>query len=162
MNNQPIFNIDKKNLNTAMIKDLSSTSVPSKEVSEPKRVTESDLGPQKANGRVSVRKSTDIEIHASGVQTGQLGDSLANGSEDAVFSDVLLIEPLSTQQTNKERLRALERQLQQKHAVQIRKRLFVQSLNQALAAKQSDEKIQPMFDTVGDQLYNADLNKLLA
>lgn len=97
MNNQPIFNIDKKNLNTAMIKDLSSTSVPSKEVSEPKRAAESDLGPQKANGRVCVQKSTDIEIQASGVQTGQLGDSLANGSEDAVFSDVLLIEPLSTQ-----------------------------------------------------------------
>ena len=97
MNKQPIFNIDKKKLNTAMIKDLSSTSVPSKEVSEPKRVTESELGPQKANGRVTVQKSTDIEIHASGVATGQLGDSLANGSEDAVFSDVLLIEPLSTQ-----------------------------------------------------------------
>ena len=54
MNNQPIFNIDKKNLNTAMIKDLSSTSAPSKEVSEPKRVVESDLGPQKAYGRVSI------------------------------------------------------------------------------------------------------------
>ena len=80
-----------------MIKDLSSTSVPSKEVSEPKRATDSDLGPQKANGRVSVQKSTDIEIHASGAQTGQLGDSLANGSENAVFSDVLIIESLSTQ-----------------------------------------------------------------
>ena len=82
--------------------------------------------------------------------------------EHAVFSDVLLIEPLSTQQANKERLRAHERQLQQKHAVQIRKRLFVQSLNKALALQQTEEKIEPMFDTVGDQLYNADLNKLLA
>lgn len=97
MNNQPIFNIDKKNLNTAMIKDLSSTSVPSKEVSEPKKATDSDLGPQGAHGRVSVQKSTDIEIHASGVEVDQLGDSLANGSENAVFSDVLLIESLSTQ-----------------------------------------------------------------
>ena len=76
----------------------------------------------------------------------------------AVFSEVLEIRPFWEGVAQRDREEARQGEILRKHAVQVRKRLFIAAMNQALRLKEASEEIRPVFDTMGDQLYAADLN----
>lgn len=83
------------------------------------------------------------------------------GARDPVgapFSDLLEIKPFCEHQASRQREEARETDILRKHAVQVRKRLFIASMNEALRLKEAKEEIRPIFDTIGDQLYKVDLN----
>jgi uncharacterized protein YpiB (UPF0302 family) len=80
----------------------------------------------------------------------------SSGSE--TFSDLLVVKPFTEATSEIARQKTLEQAFLRKHALQVRKRLFLAALNEALQLQDAGEEIRPIFDTVADQLYKSDLN----
>ena len=70
-----------------------------------------------------------------------------------------MVEPVNEVERHADEVKADWRNFQRRHAVQVRKRLFLAAMNEGLRQQLANAQIRPSFDTVGDQLYASDLNR---